>query len=96
MITQWLVEIVGNVVTWILGLLPTLTVPEYLSGTGGGTANGTVTDAVSGLWSFDAFLPVTQLVAACALVLASLLVAVTVRVVRIVASFLTAGGGAAG
>jgi hypothetical protein len=95
MVTDAILGVLTNVITWFLEHLPTLTLPTYLTDTGAGTLNGTVGSLASSLWSLDAFLPVTQLVLAGALVLASMLLAVAVRVVRIVASFLLAGGGSA-
>lgn len=95
MVTSAVLSVLSNVVTWVLGLIPHITLPTYLTATGAGSLNGTLTSAVSGLWSIDAFIPVTQLIAAAVLVLAALGLAVTVRVVRIVASFATLGGGSA-
>lgn len=93
MVTDAILNVVTSVVSWIVGLLPTLTFPSALTDTGTGSVHATMTGAVSSLWSLDAFLPVSQLVAAAALVLAALLLSVTVRIVRIVASFITLGGG---
>jgi hypothetical protein len=93
MVTNAIVTIFGTVVTWVLGLFPTISLPSYLTATGSGTVNGTMTSLMTSLWSFDAFLPVTQVIAAGALVLAALFLAVTLRVIRIAASFFTLGGG---
>lgn len=93
MVTDLVLNVVSTFVSWFLSLMPVVSYPTYLTGTGSGTLNGTLTGAVSVLWSFDAFIPVTQLVLAAALVLAALVVGVGVRVVRIIASYLTLGGG---
>lgn len=79
MVTSAVLSVLSNVVTWVLGLIPHITLPTYLTATGAGSLNGTLTSAVSGLWSIDAFIPVTQLIAAAVLVLAALGLAVTVR-----------------
>ena len=95
MILDLILSWVSHVVAWVLTLMPTFTLPRYLTGTGTNTMAGTITGAVSSLWSLNAWFPTDQVFAAAGVVLAALTAAVGVRVVRIVASFLTAGGGSA-
>lgn len=95
MITNWIIQAVSTVVSWILGMLPVLSLPTSLTDTGPGSVHATIAGGVASLWSLDSFLPMGHLVGAAALVLAALVAAVTIRLVRIVASFLTAGGGSA-
>lgn len=95
MITEAIINVLAGILSWVLGLMPTIALPPYVTGTGAGTANGALTTAMTALWSVDAIVPVAQLIAAAALVLLALGVAVGVRVLRIIASFLSAGGGSA-
>lgn len=95
MVTDALIGVLRSVLVFFLQSMPTATLPAYLTGTGDGTMNGTVTSLAGSLWSLDALLPVSHLIAASALVLTALVASVAIRLVRILASFLTAGGGSA-
>lgn len=95
MITRLLIDVLVTIPAWLLSVLPTVTFPAYLTGTGPGTLYATIQGAVSALYSVDYWLPVAQVALCAALVLAALLAGLTVKGVRIIASFLTLGGGSA-
>lgn len=88
-------EALGN---WFLGLvaallsfLPTNSPPEWLTTIGG--AVGTVYGYAS---LMGAWFPVTLVRNVALAVIASILIGFVIKVVRIVASFVTVGGGSAG
>jgi hypothetical protein len=90
MVVQWAFDALTSILTWVLGLFPTTTLPDW---------SGAVTSAVATvngyLVSISAWLPF-DLVAPVLLVVAAVVVsALLIRVVRIVASFATFGGGGA-
>jgi hypothetical protein len=91
MITDLLLDLVTTVLHAVLSLLPAW------SPAAGMTSD--LTDWLASAWSaaggLHMWLPTGVLVAALALVLGAVAVAVAVKVVRIIASFMTAGGGSA-
>ena len=91
MITGTLLSIGSSFIHWLLGLLPVITVPSWL--TGSNSAMTTVfTDAgLMGVW-----FPAGLLISVLAGLLLILTVGFGIKVARMVASFFTAGGGSAG
>lgn len=91
MITEAIVTVLTAVGGFVVGLLPTFAAPVWLTGTVPGwieTAGGQIV-AVDALFPFSHAATVLSFVAlACA-------VALGVKLARIAASFLTAGGGSA-
>lgn len=92
MVTKWILDVVTDFIAWVLGLFPSVDVPVWMT--------TTVPDALATLNGYlvaiDAWLPFAHAATALLLVLAALTAAVALKGVRIVASFLTAGGGSAG
>lgn len=90
MITGWVAQVFAAVVRAILGLLPVVAVPAWMDTTGPmATVFGYA--ASMGVW-----VPTTLLVTVLAALLAAWLMGFAIKVLRIVASFLTVGGGSAG
>jgi uncharacterized membrane protein (UPF0136 family) len=90
MITQFIVLGFLSLVGLVLGFFPSWAAPSWLSTVVSAAESMTVA-AADLAW----LVPVRELGLALALVVASLGVALGIRVIRIVASFLTAGGGGA-
>lgn len=90
MVTEWLVGVFSAVLTALLDWLPDWDMPAWMTSTDGAMATVFTYAASMGAW-FPMGLATTVAVA----VLATYAVAFVVKVVRIVASFLTLGGGSA-
>lgn len=88
MVVNAILSLFGSAIAAILGLIPHLSPPAWLSSVGSSLA--VVTGALSGS---TAWLPWSFLELGIALSLAGVGLAVAVRGFRIVASFLTLGGG---
>lgn len=95
MVSDSIIQALASFLTWVLGQMPSLGLPTYITGTGAGTLSGTVSSAVQAINGFGNYLPASQIVGAVALAVGGITVAVVVKIVRIIASFLTAGGGSA-
>jgi hypothetical protein len=94
-VTDAIVDVLAGFLAWVLDSMPDLAIPTFVTGTGEGTLSGTIASAVGAINGFGVYLPGSQIGGATALVLAGIIVGLAVKVVRIVASFLTAGGGSA-
>ena len=90
MIVDLIVTALAGIVTFVGDLFPTINAPGWLSGLAGQVS--LVTDNMAGLGQWVPFGAAGQ---ATVLVLAAVVVAVAVKLIRIVASFFTAGGGSA-
>lgn len=90
MITEWVLGVGGWLLTALLAALPTVTVPTWLSGND--SAFSTVFSAAG---SMGVWFPSTLVISVLTGVLALWLVGFGIKLVRIVASFFTAGGGSA-
>lgn len=88
MIISALMSLFGSVIAGILGLMPHLSPPAWFSDATG--ALGTVTGALSGTSSW---LPWNYLTLGVAVALLGVGLGAAIRGIRIVASFLTLGGG---
>lgn len=91
MILEWLMNLAASLWEALCGALPALPVPSWLSGGAAQVGSVMAKAAQLGNWvPFDVAGVVVASVVAC------LLAGVGVKVARIVASFLTVGGGSAG
>jgi uncharacterized membrane protein len=90
LITQFLIVGFLSLVGLVLGLFPVWSVPSWMDSVV--SAAESLTSSVA---DFAWLMPVRELGVGLMLVVASLTVALAIRVIRIVASFLTAGGGGA-
>ena len=90
MIVDLIVTALAGIVTFVGNLMPTINAPGWVSGLSAKVAVVTENMAALGNW-----VPFGAAGQATALVLASILVALTIKLIRIVASFFTAGGGSA-
>jgi hypothetical protein len=90
-IVEWVLNVFGVLVTGAVGLLGTVTVPDWFSGLG---------DSVSGLLGdlngLGAWLPFGAMAVVLAAVIAARLLGVGIKLTRVVLSFFLAGGGSAG
>lgn len=90
MITQWLIDMVTSFVQGLLDLVPLPPIPDWLS-----SGAGAVGSVAAQMGALSNWIPVTVGVAIIGTILAIIVAAAAVKVVRIIASFLTAGGGSA-
>lgn len=90
MITEWVLGVGGWLLHALLSALPTVTVPSWLSGSDSAFASVFQAAGSMGVW-----FPSTLVIAVLGGVLALWVVGFGIKIVRIVASFFTAGGGSA-
>lgn len=90
MITKDICDFGAWLISTILGWMPTFTLPSWVS-----SIAGELTSALSLANKFGYWVPVQALATVAGFILTCFTVAFTIRVVRIVASFFTAGGGSA-
>jgi hypothetical protein len=90
-IVKWLLDMVAGFVTFIIGLFPTVTVPEWMST----TVPGAIASVNAYLLNVSVWLPFDHATTALGLVLVALAAAVTIKLIRVTASFFTGGGGSA-
>ena len=95
MIVLWFVEALFAVVRWFVGLLPSWTWPSWLDGssTSGSTLGGYAHTIGAALGDVSSWVPLSIVGGCLTAIVAALGVSVAVRVVRMVASFLSGGGG---
>lgn len=92
MIIKWLLDVVTGFLGWVVGLLPSVSIPVWMST----TVPNAITTIGGYISSIDVWLPFSDAGIAVAFVVVALAAAVAIKIVRIVASFVTAGGGSAG
>lgn len=90
MITHLFLSAISGLATWVIGLMPTWSLPSWVSSTA-----STITGWLSGLGALGYFVPLGPLAACLALVLGAYTIGFTIRVLRIGYSMVTGGGGAA-
>jgi hypothetical protein len=90
-ITQKIIEFLAALGRFVLGLFPSVTAPDWLTT----TLPDALRTIVNGLQSIDALLPLEVASLGLTAVLVACGVALGIKLARIVASFLTAGGGSA-
>ena len=91
MIVEWVFSLVATIINFILGLMPPLPDTGSISGQVA-SAVGTLSGYASSLGSW---VPWSTIESCIGLILATLAVSFVIKVVRITASFFTAGGGSA-
>jgi hypothetical protein len=89
-ITQWLIQAVSWFWEWVCSWLPAPEVPAWLA-----SAGPTIQGFVSKIGGLGAFLPFSVLGAVLGLLLLLMVASLAIKVVRIIASFFTMGGGSA-
>jgi hypothetical protein len=90
MVTDWLIGLLADLVHSVMGDLPTFAVPEWLV-----TGSGAVGTVFSYAGSMGAWFPSQLAVTVALAILAAYGVGFAVKLIRIVASFVTLGGGSA-
>lgn len=91
MIVEWFLAVAKAVVTGVLSVIPSVSVPSWLSG-----RNSTLSNVLGYFTGFGAWIPLNLAGAVIGSLLVLVGVSFTVKVVRIVLSYVTAGGGSAG
>lgn len=90
MIVKWFLEALVTPLIWFLDWLPGWSLPNWIT-----TAVNTLTDLAEKVAAFSNFMPIGLIVACLGLLFTTYMIALGIRVGRIVASFFTAGGGSA-
>jgi hypothetical protein len=90
MVTKALFDVLFVVPTWLLSIFPTYTLPAWV-----GEIPAQVGGVVGYMEAMGNWIPVEHFAPAFGLVLISVGVAAAVKIARIVASFVTLGGGSA-
>jgi len=90
MVTEWFLEVLAGFVTWFLDLWPDITLPTWVD-----DAAGYIAEGLTFFAGMSSVLPIGAMVSALAFLLAVSAVAIGIRVLRIIASFFTGGGGSA-
>lgn len=90
MITTAIIHLATSVLSWVLALLPSWSLPDWVD-----SASSTLTNVLSGVGALNYLFPVGVLFLCVGVCFSAWLVAFGIRIGRIVASFLTAGGGSA-
>lgn len=91
MIVEWIFAVFVSFLGFVVGLLPSIAVPGWVDDSSGHFA--TVWAAGAGL---GAWIPWTLAASVVAAILSCVVIGLAIKVIRIVASFLTVGGGSAG
>ena len=91
MIVYWFLDLLSSIVSGLLGLIPDVPVPGWMSDT-----SGLLSSLLGYASSMSVWFPWTVAAVVVPTVLACVAVGFATKVTRIVASFLTAGGGSAG
>jgi hypothetical protein len=90
LITDLIFGVLCKVAGWVLSILPTWTIPSWV-----GSATSTISGWMSNVGAVGYFIPLGVITTCFALVLAAGAAALTIRFIRIGASFMTGGGGGA-
>jgi hypothetical protein len=89
-VTKLFLDVVTTFLAWVVGLFPTWDRPSWLS-----SAIDSITGATETVHELGYWLPIGAITDVAVVILAASAVSFAVRVVRIVASFLSGGGGSA-
>lgn len=89
MVTDAILDFLYNLIGTVLGALPTITVPAWMD------ASGPLATVMTFAGSMGAWFPVPLLVTVLLAVLTAWGIAFAIKITRIIASFLTMGGGSA-
>jgi len=90
MITDLFLKLLDSIITGVLGILPSFGVPSFITSAGGYVSTVTSYAAQLGNW-----VPWPIAITGVLCVFAAIAVAWGIKVVRMIASFLTLGGGSA-
>ena len=90
MVTRAVVELLGGLVAWLVTLMPSPSMPDWYAPIPGYLA--TLGSAVS---QFSYWIPVSLISTMLVFVTASRLAPIVIRIVRVVVSLFTGGGGSA-
>jgi hypothetical protein len=90
-IVQWLLGVGANLVHWLLGTLPVMQVPDWLS-----ASDNAFTTVFSAAGSMGVWFPAPLLVVVLGALLVFWLSGFAIKLGRMVLSVFTAGGGSAG
>ena len=90
MIVEWFLAALKAFLVWLLSLFPDVAVPSWVA-----NADGWFTTLLGNAASMGAWVPWTLLLSVAGVVAVCLAAGFTIKLVRIVASFLTLGGGSA-
>jgi len=96
MIVEWFIAALLSLVTWFIDLLPSWSLPSWITGTGDGTIRGGADWAASNVGSLSNWIPLGTLSLVAAVVLVCIPIAIGIKVTRMVLSAFTGGGGGAG
>lgn len=90
MIVEWFLSVVVSIWEALTGALPSFDPPAWLT-----DSDGLVTDILGYTTSMGAWVPMDVGLTVFAAILLCMVIGFGIKIVRIVASFLTAGGGSA-
>jgi uncharacterized membrane protein len=90
-ITEWLMGLGASLVQTLLGALPPVEVPAWVA-----QGSGKVSEVMAIARSLSAWVPIDLAGGVVVAVIACLIAGLGIKVARIVASFMTVGGGSAG
>lgn len=90
MVTEALLDVIRSVVSTVLGSLPQIEVPDWLATASDGASQVAAMGAGLGAW-----IPAPLIMTVVGALLAAWLIGFGIKLARIVASFLTLGGGSA-
>jgi hypothetical protein len=91
MITEWLMRMGRVLVETLIGAVPPFTPPAFVA-----SGAASVADVLAVARSLGHWVPIELFAGVVVAVLSCLVAGATIKLVRIVASFLTVGGGSAG
>lgn len=91
MILKWILDAISNVIGTFLEAWDAIPAPQWAK-----DAGATFGNAINQADGLGTWLPINFMLVVAAVVLGARLLAYTIKAVRIVASFLTAGGGSSG
>jgi hypothetical protein len=93
-ITDLIIEGIGSFARFVLQLFPSISLPTFFdSGTAPGTVGGDLNGWFGNVSAFGNWLPLEAVGPALLIVITALGVMVTIKLIRILASFATGGGG---
>ena len=88
MIISWIITELTSFVTWVINGIPAPSVPSWMS-----ALDGQIASVVDFINSLGAWVPSTMLVTVITAFVAVFILTIGIRLTRLIASFLTGGGG---
>lgn len=89
MVSKWLIDVVLGVPAWLFAHMGTLSLPQGIT-----DAPATIQSGLAGIGPWGFWIPLSAIALGITVIGTSLLLMVGIKGARIVASFLTLGGGA--